>query len=466
MADLTLQNIGEAMFNQLYFAVNYSKDEKKDPHTFLSWCMPGLPFDPADLEFINDPKADLNAAYNFATLVDVVPTYDAPYDGAGAWEIESGSRLSTKYEQAVLRGSEVANDKLTPDQENQLSKARDILWVEKTDKKGNTYIESSTKLDRYEEWMKAYHNAVQEYNRKKLRWMTAPKGEQDYWKQDWAHNGQSYLQEVNNVYQKWQTMGCKHEIENAYGVISQIQRRSMVNWKQEISTAYDFAKKTKVNSSATYLETTLTPTGFIKKNAAWTTYKLTSKQVTENTTKKYDEWEAGVAGKWGLWNVSGGVKHDSTSYKNDYKLNEFEFEFSITQAQIVRPWFFPEFLENRGWKLGRTWRQGDVSDGKQKPQGYFPSYPLHVIFVKDVKLTSKELVEALKQEIKNTKGDASVGYGPFTVKGAYKGGRDDEKFESTFKGSTVTIPGMQIIGFRNHKFGKVPNPDPDIKNWT
>lgn len=33
-------------------------------------------------------------------------------------------------------------------------------------------------------------------------------------------------------------------------------------------------------------------------------------------------------------------------------------------------------------------------------------------------------------------------------------------------GSTIQVPGMQLVGYRCHVLGVSPDPNPDIKNWS
>ncbi|MFH8471076.1 hypothetical protein [Streptomyces sp. NPDC017991] len=468
MAPHSLKEIGEALQNQIFYAVAKDKDAKTDPESFITMCMPGLPYEAADFDFARfgftgsaeEIKARQQAAFNFAMLVDVVPSHEAVYDGVAIWKINSASRLSTKYE-LILRNSKVAVDELSPNDEEALKKARAVIFTVKNEGKPNEEIEPTTKYENYRKYMTAYVKSVMEYNRKRLRHLTCPKAEEAHWLQDWQFNGESYLEEVKTAWSDWISFGYKGKIEEAFATIEQFTQRSAKQWKRELQSTY---RANQFTGPAKYPFTTLTPANFAK--GGWTTYSLVSKQLDDKKVKKYEEWQVGASGNWGLWHASGGAKSYSETYTHDYKLDEFEVEFEITQAQIVRPWFYPEFLETRGWKMTEGWENGNLSDGKKPPKGYMVAYPLHVIFIKDLKIKSKSLVTALKTEIKKVGADATVGYGAITFQGKYNGGKEGSHFTSKFTEDTVTVKGMQIIAFRNHLFnGKTPNPSPNVKKW-
>ena len=134
--------------------------------------------------------------------------------------------------------------------------------------------------------------------------------------------------------------------------------------------------------------------------------------------------------------------------------------FSMTQVQIVRPWFYPEFLENRGWTLnkGEGWNYDQMpSDGSRPPEGRFIGYPLQALFIKDLVIRSASFASALHTYQSSVDANASVGWGPFTLSGNYSHKESGSHFHSESDGATITVPGMQIIGFVNHLLGKTPN---------
>ena len=116
---------------------------------------------------------------------------------------------------------------------------------------------------------------------------------------------------------------------------------------------------------------------------------------------------------------------------------------------------------NRGWTLdkGHGWLFEDApSDGGDPPKGVFVGYPTQILFARNVKITSKEFASEYQKTVNESDANASVGWGPFKLKGSYANREEKRSFESTADGSSLHVDGMQIIGFINHKLGKAPNP--------
>jgi hypothetical protein len=139
--------------------------------------------------------------------------------------------------------------------------------------------------------------------------------------------------------------------------------------------------------------------------------------------------------------------------------------FELCQALTVRAGFYPELLANRGWTLrkGEGWMFDDMpSDGKRPPKGEFIGYATQAIFVRNLEIKSRDFVKAYKKTTSEVEAGGGVGWGPFRLKGGYKRSDQQEDFDSTEDGQTLSAKGMQIIGFVNHLWGKVPNPLEDI----
>jgi hypothetical protein len=66
---------------------------------------------------------------------------------------------------------------------------------------------------------------------------------------------------------------------------------------------------------------------------------------------------------------------------------------------------------------------------------------------------------------KNSGGGGGFSLGPFSMGGKASFNKTEKKLSINQVGDTIVVPGMQIIGFRNHILPLSPNPDPAIKNW-
>ena len=103
------------------------------------------------------------------------------------------------------------------------------------------------------------------------------------------------------------------------------------------------------------------------------------------------------------------------------------------------------------------------SDGAKPPTGSLVGYATQAILVRDVSITSADFVSAYDKVTSTTTAGGSVGWGPLSLGGSYSRASEKEELTSTRDGETLTVPGMQIIGFVNHLIGKAPNPAEGLK---
>src|SRR5262249_52911708 len=150
--------------------------------------------------------------------------------------------------------------------------------------------------------------------------------------------------------------------------------------------------------------------------------------------------------------------------------------FEIAQIPIVRPWFKSSYLTSKIWRyavgnvLVKDWV---LSDGASPPHGEMPAYPTSVIFIRNLKFNfgdSSGFSHFLdQQESSSSGGGGFAAIGPVFLGGSAsswsKGEKTDRSwgFHRTDQG--LTVPGMQIIGFKCHVMPKSPNPAPEIKSW-
>lgn len=111
----TIGDLGGTFRDQMYrilaggdMTVPPSKD------AFITWCMPGLPYQAADFTFAaqgigtganaNEDKLLLQQAFNFASLVDFIPDVKSAYSSDrqdGVWRNASGARLSEIFRRSA-----------------------------------------------------------------------------------------------------------------------------------------------------------------------------------------------------------------------------------------------------------------------------------------------------------------------------------------------------------------------------
>jgi hypothetical protein len=460
-------------------------DDKVPPpkDAFFTWCMPGFPIRAEDLDFcgkgiFSAPTAEemntrLTHAFSLAMLMDFIPDIGLPYSNdrqEGMYKPDAEKRLSEMYRQ-ILRFAKVVNFELTDVEKKKIDDYRKRLFVTKkvkdlvTDEEKEVTDESPL-LKVYNEKLAAYTTAVLEYNAKRVAaaGATGPEGKAAV--ADWAMNAQLYYLKVKAAQDAWTSGGYRNEVDGMNATINHITERSMVLWKQQLEEAYDKGVVTSTDVPIPFRYTTLVP-GNLATSPGWTNIGVSHANIEWAKNNSADSWNASGGVNFGLFSVGGGASGSKTHYDENHHVNSFALNFEMCQAVIVRPWFYPEFFANRGWVLrkGEGWTFDKLpSDGAKPPQGEFIGYATQAIFARNVKIVSEDFVSAYSASSSSVGGSASVGWGPFTLSGGYSHSEGHEQFQAEVSGQTLTVKGMQIIGFVNHLIGKAPNPLPELKD--
>lgn len=480
----TLKDLGTVFRNTMYDTIcggDGSLPPSKD--SFVTWCMPGLPYTEGDFDFAasglgtakdaEGEKAMLQHAFNFAMQVDFIPDPKACYDNdkqQGVYRNDAGLRLSELYGQ-ILRFSKVVNYELTDDQKAKMEKFRGLLRTTKTIKDIVTDEEKQVTQDgpmlaAYKQKMQEYIVAQLSYNNKRVAAQAASGPEGKAAVMDWSNNAQLYLMQAQAASDAWVSGGYKNEVDEINAYIQQVTQRSMLLWKQQLDSYYKDALVNATAAGERFYYTTLAPGDFASA-PGWTTYQMNHSMVDTTTHSESTSWSAGADVNFGFWSVGGNVHSNSTSYDSTYSVDEFTLSYDMTQVQIIRPWYYPEFFINHGWTLrkGEGWMFDQMpSDGASPPNGLFVGYPMQMLFVRNVKITSSAFVSAYHAYSSEVGGSASVGWGPFSLSGSYNHSESGDHYHAEGDGASITVPGMQVIAFINHLLGKTPDPLPELKD--
>ncbi|MFJ9378594.1 hypothetical protein [Streptomyces sp. NPDC101455] len=472
-----LGDLGRTFRDQMYNVLT-GGDGSVPPakSSFITWCMPGLPYQEADFAFAAqgigtgataaEDKLLLQQAYNFSSLIDFIPDVTSAYSSGrqdGVWRNASGARLSEIYGQ-ILKFSKVVDDQLTDDQKAKLDRFRGLLRVTRTVKdivteQEKQVTEDSPMLKAYKACMQAYVTAALSYNNKRIAAQAAVGESGKQAVADWAANAQLYSMQAAAAMDDWTSSGYRNEVEEINAYIDQTTEKSMLLWKRNLERFYEEANTNALGPGQSFYYTTVVPGDFATSNG-WTAYSMYHQMVDSHSHYETTSWSAGGGLNFGLWSTSAGVTTNSQDYSENFQVDDFSMSFEMAQVQVVRPWFYPEFLENRGWDLrkGQGWNYDQMpSDGGNPPQGRFIGYPLQALFIRNLTIHSASLAQALQTHQSSVSVNASVGWGPFSVKGSYSHSESDQHFHSENDGATITVPGMQIIGFVNHLLDTTPN---------
>lgn len=477
----TLDELGSTLLTQLSNIVNGGDGRAPaSPDTFLTWCTPGIPFDPSDFDFAASgfgAAADaesyrrlLQQAFTFAQLIDFIPSFAAPYNRADQEYVNrpSQQRLSNIYRE-ILRTAKVAGSELTPEQEAKLDKFRKLMRVTKTEKNLVTDEETEKTVDgpvlvAYNEKMASYITERMAYNKVRIKADAAKGPEGIEAVADWASNSELYWLKVKAAQDAWISGGYRNEVDQMNAYIDAVTGRSMLLWRKGLLEDLDKAEVAATTPGSTFAFSTLIPGNFAHAGG-WTGYGMSHEETESSSHYESESWTAGAGVGFGLWSFGANASHSSSTYSSDYRTESFRISMELAPVVISRPWFSAEFFTNRGWTLkkGDGWFFDDFpSDGARPPRGNLIGYSTQAIFARNIVIESQEFANAYQSSQSQTSAGGSVGWGPFCLSGSYSASEGSTHFEASVDGARITVPGMQIIGFVNELVGKSPNPLEDL----
>jgi len=478
----SINDLGETLLSQLNEIATGGDDTvSSSDDDFIAWCQPGIPFDADDFDFAEsglgtgataeDEKKLIQHAYNFSQTVDFIPDASGLYkdDQQQAIFRTSGARLSFMYGE-ILRLCRVVDSELSAEESEKLEKYRKFLFETKTKKnlvteEETTVTEAGPVMKAYNATMAEYIDAAMLYNSAKVaaQGATGPEGRQAV--AHFTNNAQLLRLKVKAARDKWIAEGYRNEVDDINAYINAVTSRSMQSWKQRLREYHEAGFMDALGPSQRFYYASVIPGNFAK-GGGWTTYSLYHDEKSSTQSESRKSWKAGGKFGWGLFSVGGGGERSSTGSSREFSVSSFKISFEFAQVLISRPGFYPEFFMNRGWTLepGHGWHFEDMpSDGKEQPKGVFVGYPTQILFIRNLKIESKEFASEYEKIVKSTEGKGSVGWGPFKLKGGHTNKQENKSFKSTSDGSAVKADGMQIIGFINHRLGKAPNPADGLK---
>lgn len=502
--------------------------EPKKVTDFLAWATPGLPVTEEQFDFAaqgivgrissdedmkelerrvtvaitNNPDGDkttiieqvrnqliiakeatlIKHAQDFSNLVDFVP------DVSG----KSNDKLRTLYDKGkvsdtykyILDFSQVKSASLTEEEREKIDKFRKLIestTVEKVNILGETVksVEPSPITKTYGEYQSKYEDAVLTYNKYRIEAMSDDPQKLRFW----ALNGPTLRNKVKSAKAEWVSLGYKNEYEQIAAYIDQIQARDLSLLKAEYKDLLERLRLSNPDTLEEFYYTTLTPASFAT-SSGWTEFSFkSSEKSTSDRTDKSSQSSS--------WGASGGVNAGSIfSTSASYSTNkdtsttdilgkvgkkEFTCSFEVAQVRIVRPWMKESFLNSKYWRFAEKDTTECISDGNTPPDGLMPAYPTSMIVVRNVTISfdkSVDLKSVWEEEVKSSReAKAKIKILCFDASGNYSRENADSVSGDcgvTFKDkSSITIPGMQVIGFNCHVLDKTPDPTTEEGiEWT
>lgn len=528
MADVLPSQLMNSVMGKLYDVLTNGDDTvPQSEDNFFSWATPGIPVEATEFDFLTqgltgvvkrEAIAELGTpaaaggggaaaggveltpalleqlratdtaqlyqeAENFARLIDFIPdvasTTNDGFSRLAVMNNEGG--LSDIYRYA-LRMSQVAAGELPQETKDKIERFRQLLSV--TVKKKNLIDDTETEVTEpspltkaYNEKMAAYEDAALQYNSRRIDALTAADSSSVHY---WSQNANILRNKVRAAMADWVSAGYKNDYEAIAAFINQVMRRDMALLKEEYSDELEKARLTGLASGSDFFYSALVPGNFARASG-WTRFAFTSSSFDSqmNTSYSTKKWNAQAsAGFLGVFGGSGGGgrSESRSEYNSSFKSDRFSLSFEIAQVPIVRPWFKPAFLLSKSWRFdqGNPEAKNDViSDGTTPPKGKMAAYPTSAVFIRNLELDFGEasgMTEFVAEQAATSVGGGGwARWGAFSLGGSYSrqtaSGSTEQKqhFETSSQG--MSVPGMQVAGFKCHVMPKSPDPLAEIENW-
>ena len=439
---------------------------------------------PAQLDQLRaqDVAGLFQQAEGFARLVDFVPdvlNIDNKLAPKVVQNDEGG--LADVYE-FTLKMSQVAQSQIPPDVQAKIDHFRTLLTAttEKTDLITGDKVQvsgPSPLVIAYNEKMTAFDNAALEYNNSRIDAMNAdnPRAVQAF-----AINAPILRNKVKAAMDDWIGAGYKNQYEEINAFVEQVEQRDMSLLKRAYMDDLEKARLTGIASGSDFFYTALTPADFAE-SPGWSRFHFSSGDFSRyaNSSFSASGWSAQASGSFlGIWHASGGASHEESrqAYDSHFDSSHFRLEFDICQVSIVRPWFKTPFVNSKAWRFdpgNPDAKSQMLSDGASPPKGLMPAYPTSVILIRNLFLDFGDNHGfqnfMAEQNSSSQGGSAGFGFGPFSIGASAshfsRSGSSQSSSGYSWNDQGLTVPGMQIVGYKCHVLPKSPDPASSITAW-
>jgi len=438
------KNLLASLYDRLLDAVSYSPEGKGAPwrkDEIYFQMGKNLVLDPKDFANMlspSNPNGDMRSASVFSAMVDALPTTSP------LW-VDSGKKVSNVYA-AIVNGANTVT-KISEEQKGIYEAAYKFLNTETETKDFKGKVKKKTDPSdiaiAYDDAQAAYITAVGGYRnsyngynldviKDQRAWNAVAPGLQltlnQAWNQ-WNRAGKTEVEEAQNA--------LKSSINNAIRyVIAESQRL--------ISDEHKFAG---VAGEGDWLPSYALPTSWALESSKASKLTFKSEYLNKTESSFAQKYAAEASGSWGLWHASGGVSGGKEEKKSNMKAENLTLDAELISVSIKRPWFNPLLFSMLDWFAQGVGKDGISNANLTDLKGSMPLVPTGFVVARNVKITA-DFSEEDKQFVSSSiSTKASGGWGPFSISGSYSQSSSDSKLDTKFDGSTLQLPGLQLIAW-------------------
>ncbi|MCK0128669.1 hypothetical protein [Erythrobacter sp. F6033] len=290
---------------------------------------------------------------------------------------------------------------------------------------------------------------------------------------------------LHRLMQLWNTVGKRGKVNKIINIINALEQGGMVEYRarlQEVMENTKFDVDLIADATTASHFTSITPANLFKQES-WQKFSLNNKST-------YDEFSSETKsfhGKVGFvlpigMTGAGKMSKSSTDSEEETFSDEVSISFEIAQGILVRPWFDPAFLMCRKYTMTDP-ATGDslaaledddfvLSDGGKPPKGILPAYTTSVIFIRNLKIKSEQILDYVEKSKSDSSfsGRTTLPFLPAAIGGGRDTSKEDELVTTDRSTGEITIGGTHIVAFRGTYLNKAPNPDleehSDPSHWV
>lgn len=384
------------------------------------------------------------AAINLATLANEIPQVSSIY-------APNSSKITEIY-QLIL------NAKVTPPPpdlaaEEAYQKAYGVIWREVTTTDEDTGEQQTKRVQTqtYKDYLsnkKKYEDALELFSLKYAKAMSTTEGQGS-----WPMQGPVLQGPVDDAWNTWRSAEAT-KVEDALAAIDMSSNNA-------IGRAFEDAKKLFNDYRAgleagvggvpiNYWRARAIPSDWHDSTVAsdWPEMTASSSSYVNETSSEFTSYGGGGFVGVGLWTVGGGFNSTTQEENFHSESKNISVRFKYATVTLDRPWLNYTLFKLPGWSVSgikpKLFSNGTKQDQKD---GLIPLLPQAFIVIRGVEITADWGQTDRDVISKAVSGSGRVGWGPFSVGGSYSHSSSKDTFKAELDGSTLKIPGMQIIGW-------------------
>ncbi len=196
------------------------------------------------------------------------------------------------------------------------------------------------------------------------------------------------------------------------------------------------------------------PSNWYAKDSGYSSFDFKTTERSEHSSESATSYGGGGSFSFGLFSTGGSFHESDTERRSHIETNDFRFTFKVGTIPIIRPWMDTTLFSLENWSWGGE-SPGRISSGNFPSEDAdinkrtLPYYSTALVIAKDITISGNWSKSDEKIMSHSLDTEASVGFGPFSIKGSYSEKTGSRDFQGSFSDGTFKVPGAQIIGVIN-----------------